>query len=58
MEAKIKPVEVVDEKKDEQKEPEKKSFGKKFVNFLMYGGFLVFLILGMVIFIAIDALLK
>lgn len=35
----------------------KRSFGKKFVSFLMHGGFLLILVLGVVLFIVIDSLL-
>jgi len=38
------------------KEKEKTSFGKKFMNFLMYGGFIVLLIVAVVIVILIEKL--
>jgi hypothetical protein len=40
------------------KEKEKASFGKKFWNFLMCGGFLILLILGGVGFVVISQLMK
>lgn len=33
------------------------SFGKKFLTFLMHGGFLLVLVLGVVLFMLIDSLL-
>ena len=41
-----------------EKGKEKLSFGKKFMNFLMYGGFIVLLILAVVVVILIEKLLK
>lgn len=40
------------------KEKEKTSFGKKFWNFLMCGGFLLVLILGGVGFVVVSQLMK
>jgi|WetSurMetagenome_2_1015567.scaffolds.fasta_scaffold527232_2 hypothetical protein len=40
------------------KEEKKKGFGAKFVNFLMMGGFLVILIVGVAIAIGISMLFK
>jgi len=36
----------------------KMSFGKKFMNFLMYGGFIVILIVAVVIVILVEKLMK
>ena len=41
-----------------EKAKEKLSFGKKFMNFLMYGGFIVLLILAVVIVILVEKLMK
>ena len=41
-----------------EKGKEKLSFGKKFMNFLMFGGFIVLLILAVVIIILVDKLFK
>lgn len=41
-----------------EKGKEKLSFGKKFMNFLMYGGFLVILVLAVVVMILISKFLK
>ena len=41
-----------------EKGKEKLSFGKKFMNFLMYGGFIVLLILAVVIVILVEKLMK
>ena len=41
-----------------EKGKEKTSFGKKFMNFLMYGGFILVLVLGMVGFIVVSKLMK
>lgn len=41
-----------------EKGKEKLSFGKKFMNFLMYGGFIVVLILAVVIVILVEKLMK
>jgi hypothetical protein len=41
-----------------EKGKEKVSFGKKFMNFLMYGGFIVLLILAVVIVILVEKLMK
>jgi len=41
-----------------EKGKEKISFGKKFMNFLMYGGFIVLLILAVVIVILVEKLMK
>ncbi len=41
-----------------EKSKEKLSFGKKFMNFLMYGGFIVLLIAAVVIVILIEKMLK
>ena len=37
---------------------EKLSFGKRFVNFLMYGGFIVLLVAAVIIVILVERLLK
>jgi hypothetical protein len=44
----------------EAKEPEKKklSFGQKFMNFLMYGGFIVLLIAAVAVVILVEKLMK
>jgi hypothetical protein len=39
-------------------EEKKKGFGTKFMNFLMYGGFIVILIVAVVIVILVEKLLK
>jgi hypothetical protein len=39
-------------------EEKKKGFGAKFMNFLMYGGFIVILIVAVVIVILVEKLLK
>jgi len=41
-----------------EKVKEKLSFGKKFMNFLMYGGFIVLLVLAVVVVILVERLLK
>ncbi len=41
-----------------EKGKEKLSFGKKFMNFLMYGGFIVILILAVVVVIFVVKLFK
>ena len=41
-----------------EKGKEKSSFGKKFLNFLMYGGFIVLLIVAVVIVILVEKLMK
>jgi len=41
-----------------EKGKEKTSFGKKFMNFLMYGGFIVVLIAAVVIVILVEKLMK
>jgi len=41
-----------------EKGKEKMSFGKRFMNFLMYGGFIVLLILAVVIVILVEKLMK
>jgi hypothetical protein len=41
---------------EKAKEKEKTSFGKKFWNFIMYGGFLVILVLAGVVFMVISKL--
>ena len=41
-----------------EKGKEKVSFGKKFMNFLMYGGFIVVLIAAVVIVILVEKLMK
>jgi hypothetical protein len=41
-----------------EKPKEKLSFGKKFMNFLMYGGFIVVLIAAVVIVILVEKMLK
>ncbi len=41
-----------------EKSKEKLSFGKKFMNFLMYGGFLVLLIVAVAIVILVERMLK
>jgi hypothetical protein len=41
-----------------EKSKEKLSFGKKFMNFLMYGGFIVVLIAAVVIVILVEKMLK
>ena len=55
MEATNKPVQ---ETAAPEKGKEKLSFGKKFMNFLMYGGFIVVLILAVVIVILVEKLMK
>jgi hypothetical protein len=55
MEATNKPVQ---ETATPEKGKEKMSFGKKFINFLMYGGFIVLLILAVVIVILVERFLK
>jgi hypothetical protein len=55
MEATNKPVQ---ETAAPEKGKEKVSFGKKFMNFLMYGGFIVVLILAVVIVILVEKLMK
>jgi hypothetical protein len=55
MEAKPNPIEKAD---SQEKPKEKLSFGKKFMNFLMYGGFIVVLILAVVIVILVEKFLK
>jgi hypothetical protein len=47
------------QKTDAPEETKKKtSFGQKFMNFLMYGGFIVVLIVAVVIVILVEKLLK
>jgi len=41
-----------------EKTKEKISFGKKFMNFLMYGGFIILLILAVVVVILVEKLMK
>ncbi len=41
-----------------EKPKEKLSFGKKFMNFLMYGGFIVLLIAAVIIVILVEKMLK
>jgi hypothetical protein len=41
-----------------EKPKEKLSFAKKFMNFLMYGGFIVLLIAAVVIVILVEKMLK
>jgi hypothetical protein len=41
-----------------EKGKEKMSFGKRFMNFLMYGGFIVVLILAVVVVILVEKLFK
>ncbi len=41
-----------------EKAKEKLSFGKKFMNFLMYGGFIILLILAVVIVILVERFFK
>jgi len=41
-----------------EKPKEKVSFGKKFMNFLMYGGFIILLIVAVVVVILIEKLMK
>ena len=41
-----------------EKGKEKMSFGKKFMNFLMYGGFIILLILAVVVVILVEKLFK
>jgi len=41
-----------------EKGKEKLTFGKRFMNFLMYGGFIVVLILAVVIVILVERLFK
>jgi len=55
MEATPKPTQKADAP---EKPKEKLSFGKKFMNFLMYGGFIVVLIVAVVIVILVEKLLK
>ncbi len=40
----------------QEKGKEKTSFGKKFMNFLMYGGFIVILILAVAVVILVEKL--
>jgi hypothetical protein len=55
MEATTKPI----PKADSQEKPKGKlSFGKKFMNFLMYGGFIILLILAVVVVILVERLFK
>ncbi len=42
----------------QEKGKEKMSFGKKFMNFLMYGGFIILLILAVVVVILVEKLFK
>lgn len=46
----------VQETAAQEKGKEKSSFGKKFLNFLMYGGFIVILILAVVVVIIVERL--
>ena len=55
MEATNKPVQ---ETAAPEKGKEKLSFGKKFMHFLMYGGFIVVLILAVVVVILVEKLFK
>lgn len=55
MEAPTKPTPKIDAA---EKSKEKLSFGKKFMNFLMYGGFIVVLIAAVVIVILVEKMLK
>jgi hypothetical protein len=55
MEATTKATQKADAPETEKK---KLSFGKKFMNFLMYGGFIVVLIAAVVIVILVEKLLK
>lgn len=41
-----------------EKGKEKLSLGKKFMNFLMYGGFIVLLIVAVVVVILVEKLMK
>jgi len=41
-----------------EKGKEKTSIGKKFWNFIMYGGFLIILVLAGVVFIVVEKLMK
>jgi hypothetical protein len=41
-----------------EKGKEKMSFGKRFMNFLMYGGFIVVLILAVVVVILVEKFFK
>jgi hypothetical protein len=41
-----------------EKGKEKMSFGKRFMNFLMYGGFIVILILAVVVVILVEKIFK
>jgi hypothetical protein len=40
------------------KENGKTSFGQKFWNFLCYGGFIILLIIGMLVFVAVSEFMK
>jgi len=55
METTTKPIPKAD---SPEKPKEKLSFGKKFMNFLMYGGFIVLLILAVVIVILVEKFFK
>jgi hypothetical protein len=55
MEATPKPVQ---ETAAPEKGKEKTSFGKKFMNFLMYGGFIVLLIAAVAIVILVEKLMQ
>ena len=50
------PAKPVQEASAEKKE--KMTFGKKFMNFLMYGGFIVVLIAAVVVVILVEKLMK
>jgi len=52
------PPKSVQETAAPEKGKEKVSLGKKFMNFLMYGGFIVLLILAVVIVILVEKLMK
>ncbi len=48
-----------DPRADSQEKPkEKLSLGKKFMNFLMYGGFIILLILAVVVVILVEKFFK
>ncbi len=48
----------MEEAKKTSQETEKQSFGRKFVRFLMYGGFLLIILLAGVIFILLDKIFR
>jgi flagellar biogenesis protein FliO len=46
------------QEKQEKEEEKKKGFGEKFINFLMYGGFIVILIVILAIVFIVEKLMK